>query len=116
VQAQVELVHGMLGYIHEWYLKNLRDVPRAPQRREEGNPVTSENSEYSKINSSQIYIYCHTLNFGTGCAPSTLLSKTCPLCELLRSLPGALPFAEKRGARIRLRCTSSIVYHSRHCS
>jgi hypothetical protein len=69
----------MLGEIHELYRKNLMDAPRTrPKRREEGNPVASENSESSKIDSSQIYIYCHPLNFGTGFAPSGLLLKTGP--------------------------------------
>ena len=32
VKAQVDLVHGMLGDIHEWYLSNIKDAPKGPKR------------------------------------------------------------------------------------
>ncbi|KAF8853301.1 hypothetical protein BDZ45DRAFT_806770 [Acephala macrosclerotiorum] len=32
VKAQVDLVHGMLGDIHEWYLSNLKNAPTRPDK------------------------------------------------------------------------------------
>ncbi|CZR51265.1 uncharacterized protein PAC_01140 [Phialocephala subalpina] len=41
VKAQVDLVHGMLGDIHEWYLSNLKDAPTRPDRsRREDSGIT----------------------------------------------------------------------------
>jgi hypothetical protein len=44
VKEQVDLVHGMLGDIHEWYLRNLRDVPTGPEKSKK---VDSEIAGYS---------------------------------------------------------------------
>jgi hypothetical protein len=50
VKEQVDLVHGMLGDIHEWYLRNLKDVPTRP---ENSKTVDSGIAAYSAIPTNQ---------------------------------------------------------------
>jgi hypothetical protein len=82
MKAQVDLVHGMLGEIHQWYLNNLKNVPTMPGRSKAANSGSAVYCASSKQVRSELEL---TFSVNLDISNHLLCVKTAFHPELLRT-------------------------------